>query len=124
MIEERLEQVRAICLALPEAQELPAGHHAGFEVRGKRFALFLDDHHGDGRLALWCKAAPGFQDELVRSDPERYFVPPYLGPRGWIGVRLESDPPWPFIAELILDSYRMLAPRRLAAQARPGASGA
>jgi hypothetical protein len=85
-------------------------------VRGKTFAMFLDNHHGDGRVALWCKAPPGAQAEIVAADPRRFFVPPYVGPRGWIGARLDLDPDWGAVAACVEDSYRMTAPKRLLAE--------
>ena len=114
MREDALTRTRALCLALPEATEKP-GQMVGFLVRGKTFAWFLDNHHGDERLALWIKAAPGDQDLLVTADPVRFFRPPYVGQHGWIGVRLDRDPDWDELAALIRDSYRLLAPKRLAA---------
>ena len=109
-----LEQVRHICLALPEAAEKP-GPRPAFQVRGKTFVMFMDNHHGDGRVALWCKGAPGAQDVLVRSNPERFFVPPYVGPNGWVGVRLDRGLDWDEVAALVQDAYRAAAPKRLAA---------
>ena len=110
-----LERLSAICLALPEATEKRDGHCC-FRVRGKTFAWFLNNHHGDGRIALNCKAPPGEQAVLVASDPERFFVPPYVGPSGWIGVRLEGEVDWDEVAELVEESYRMTAPKRLLAR--------
>jgi hypothetical protein len=113
-----LDQVRAICLALPETAEKPPppqGSMTGFSVAGKNFAWFCDNHHGDGRIALWLKAEPGVQQMLVATDPVRFFIPPYVGPKGWIGARVDVDgADWDEIAELVEDSYRMSAPRRLA----------
>ena len=110
MNEERLRRVRKICGAFPEVTETAAGRHARFDVRGKTFAWFVDDHHGDGRLALHCKAQPGVQAVLVARDEQRFFVPPYLGPRGWIGIYLEQEPDWEEVAEVLEESYRMTAP--------------
>ena len=107
-----------ICLALPEAQ---AGddQHVRFHVRNKTFAYYLDDHHGDGRVALCCKVPAGDLDPLVALDPQRYFVPQYLGSRGWIGVRLDLDyVEWDEIAKFVRISYGLIAPKRLAALAR------
>ncbi len=115
---DALERVRAICLALPEATERP-GSMPGFLVRGKTFVWFADNHHGDGRVALHCKAAPGDQDILVTADPTRFFIPPYLGHHGWIGVRLDRDPDWAEVADLVAGSYRLIAPKRLAARLAP-----
>jgi predicted DNA-binding protein (MmcQ/YjbR family) len=107
-------RLREICLALPDAVEKPfAGHTApGFRVRDKFFAMG-SDHEGD--FSVWCKAPPGGQEVLVGADPERFFVPPYLGPKGWVGVRLYGRVDWPVVEDLIRDSYRMTAPKRLAA---------
>src|SRR5262245_44468631 len=85
----RLERLTAICLELPEAVREPAGQHAAFLVRGKKFAYYLDDHHGDGRVALTCRVSPGQHEALRDSGDKRFFVPAYLGPRGWIGIRLD-----------------------------------
>lgn len=113
---EELQRVRAACLALPEATErLSHGSPAWF-VRGKKtFVMYLDDHHGDGRLALWCAAPPGLQAELVDQEPVRFFRPPYVGHRGWIGVRLDRDPDWDEIAAICEDAYRQVAPKTLIA---------
>ena len=86
-----------------------------FRVRDKIFAQFEDGHHGDDRPALWCKAPPGAQDVLVGSDPRRFFVPPYVGHNGWVGVWLDVPIDWDVIAGLVADSYRMTALERLAA---------
>src|SRR5919202_103121 len=86
-----LERLRKLCLALPEAHEVEAWGMPTFRVRNKLFAMYAHDHHGDGRIALWCKAAPENQELLVRARPDRYFVPPYVGPRGWVGALLDGD---------------------------------
>ena len=75
--------------------------------------MYTDNHHGDGRLALWCHAPPGAQDSLVRKNAQQFFVPPYVGGRGWIGVRLDVDVDWDQVADIIEDAYRMAAPKRL-----------
>jgi hypothetical protein len=77
--------------------------------------MFAEDERGDNRIALWCKAPPGAQGILVGADPERFFAPPYVGPKGWIGVRLDRPTDWGEIADLVTDSYRMTAPKRLVA---------
>lgn len=106
-----------ICLALPAAQA-SGDQHVRFHVRCKTFAYYLDDHHGDGRVALCCKVPTGDLDPLVALDPRRYFVPQYLGSRGWIGVRLDlSDVDWDEIAKFAGVSYQLIAPKRLAALA-------
>jgi len=112
-----LERVRNICCALPEVVERLSHGQPTFFVRGKTtFVMFLDDHHGDGRLALWCAAPPGVQAQLVEQEPERFFRPPYVGGRGWIGVRLDRQLDWDEVAEICADAYRQVAPKRLAAQ--------
>lgn len=112
--EPPLDCVRRLCLALPETEERLSHGAPTFFVRGKKsFVMYMDDHHGDGRLALWCHAPPGAQPSLVRADPERFFVPPYVGTRGWIGVRLDRGANWEQIADIIEDAYRKVAPKRL-----------
>jgi hypothetical protein len=92
-------------------------------VRGKKtFVMFLNDHHGDGRLALWVAAAPGVQAEMVDEEPDRFFVPPYVGHRGWLGVRLDRKPNWTEVAGICADAYRQVAPKTLVAQLSPPAS--
>lgn len=110
-----LEQVRELCLGFPETDERLSHGAPTFFVRGKRaFVMYMDDHHGDGRLALWCNAPPGAQEGLVHADRRRFFVPAYVGTRGWIGVRLDVAVDWDEIAGLIEDAYRMAAPKGLA----------
>jgi hypothetical protein len=120
-LEEQRERVSQICLALPEAAVgARTGQHLAFEVRGKKFAYFLVDHHGDGRVAVNCKAAPGVQEALVAADPQRYFVPAYLGARGWVGIDLDAPGTgWAEVAELLRESYRLVAPKRLASRVAP-----
>jgi predicted DNA-binding protein (MmcQ/YjbR family) len=110
-----LARLRAICLALPEAAEQVFGGHTTptFRVRDKIFVMQRDDD--DGRAAMWCKAPPGAQAILVGSDPGRFFRPPYVGPKGWIGMHLDGGADWDFVRDLVLDSYRMTAPKKLAA---------
>jgi predicted DNA-binding protein (MmcQ/YjbR family) len=112
------ERLSEICLTLPEAT-VTGDQHLGFKVRKKTFAYYLDDHHGDGREALNCKVPPEERDALLQADPERFFVPAYLGPRGWIGVRLDVEGvDWDEVTELVVESYRLIAPKRLAAALR------
>ena len=111
-----IDRLRAICLALPETTEKEAWGTPTFRVRGKMFGMYAEDHHGDGRVALWCKAPLGMQEMLVEADPERFFVPPYVGPQGWIGVRLElRGVDWAEVADIVRDGYRLAAPAKLAA---------
>jgi len=110
-----LARVRAICLALPDGVEKEAWGSPTFRVgSGKMFAMFVDDHHGDGRVAIWCKAEPGVQEIVVGAAPQRFFVPPYVGHNGWIGVRLDrKSTDWDEVAEFLADAHRMSAPKRL-----------
>jgi hypothetical protein len=113
----RLARLTAICLDLPEAVCEAKGQHAAFQVRGKTFAYFLDDHHGDGKVALTCRVAPGLHEALLASGEERFFKPAYLGARGWIGIRLDLGPiDWIEIGDFVADSYRFIAPKRLVAE--------
>ncbi|GAB4330916.1 MAG: MmcQ/YjbR family DNA-binding protein [Dehalococcoidia bacterium] len=109
-----IERVREICLALPEATEKEAWGEATFRVRGKMFAMADVNHHDSGHVAIWCKAPEGAQDILAEADPGRFFVPPYVGKSGWIGIRLDGDGvDWDEVADLLSESYRMTAPKRL-----------
>ncbi len=108
-----IEKLRALCLALPEVTEkLSHGEPAWF-VRKRLFVTFADHHHDD-RVAFWCAAPAGAQEELI--DGVRYFRPPYVGHRGWLGVYLDTTPDWAEIAEIVQDAYRMVAPTKLVAQ--------
>jgi len=113
-----LTRLRKICLALPDAHEVEAWGEPTFRIRNKMFATFASagNHHGAGRPSVWCKAAFGNQDLMVRQDPDRYFVPPYVGPSGWIGIYLDAGPAWAEVRSLIADSFRLVAPKRLLAQ--------
>jgi hypothetical protein len=113
---DALTRVRTLCLSLPETTERLSHGAPTWFVRGKKtFVMYLDDHHGDGRLALWCAAPPDVQSTLVSEEPERFFVPPYVGTRGWLGVRLDVDVDWDEVAGIVEDAYRMVAPKRLVA---------
>ena len=107
-------RLRECCIGLPEVEErLSHGSPAWF-VRGKKtFVMFLDDHHGSGILGLWCAAPPGAQAELVDTEPERFYVPPYVGHRGWLGVRLDRDPDWDEVAAIVTEAYCCVAPKTL-----------
>ena len=116
-------RVVAICGALPEVTA-SGDQHVAFRVRGRTFAWYLEDHHGDGRVALCCKAALGEQQALVAADPARYYRPAYLGARGWVAVRLDTgDVDWDEVAELALEAWRCTAPKRLLARVEEGAQG-
>ncbi|MGE0225005.1 MAG: MmcQ/YjbR family DNA-binding protein [Acetobacteraceae bacterium] len=108
-----LAELRAICLALPEAAEKETWDAPTFRVRDKIFAMV---HDYQGAPSVWCKAPPGAQVILVNAAAERFFVPPYVGHKGWIGIRLDSGVDWNEMAHLITRSYRMTAPKRLAAR--------
>ena len=112
-----LTRLRKLCLALPEAHEVEAWGEPTFRVRNKLFAMYADanNHHGGGRPAAWCKAAPVNQELVVRAQPERYFVPPYVGPSGWIGVYLDGGADWSELADLLRDGYLLAAPTKLRA---------
>ncbi|HSS12200.1 MAG TPA: MmcQ/YjbR family DNA-binding protein [Acidimicrobiales bacterium] len=117
MSHETLERMRRLCLALPATTErLSHGAPTWFVRSKKTFVTYLDDHHGDGRLAIWCSAPPGGQRLLVEEDSVRFFVPPYVGHRGWVGVRLDVDVDWAEMPEIVEDAYRMVAPKGLVAQ--------
>lgn len=111
----RRERLVALCQALPEAEaELAGAQHLAFKVRKKIFAYYLYDHHRDGRIAFWCKAPPGEQSRLVEENPTRCFVPPYVGPRGWVGFRLDgSRVDWKAVQNLISVAYVLTAPDKL-----------
>jgi hypothetical protein len=112
--ESILQRVRDICLALPEASERLSHGAPSFFVRGKTcFVMFHDNHHGDGRLALWCAAPEGMQAGLVEAEPEHYFVPPYVGHRGWIGVHLNRGLAWDAVSGVIEAAYLARAPKAL-----------
>ena len=114
MNDEALERMRAICLALPEAVEAGGVGNPSFKVRDKIFAMRHDLHQG--RWSIWCKAGPGMQDMLVGAEPERYFVPPYVGHHGWVGIWLNEEMDWTMVADLVEKSYRLTAPKRLTRQ--------
>jgi len=112
-----IDRLRALCLALPTATEKLAWGEPTFRVKNKLFAMYAsaNTHHGCGRPAVWIKATPLNQDLVVRSNPDRYFTPPYVGPGGWIGVWLDRRPPWSAVHELLEDGFRLIAPKRLRA---------
>jgi len=116
-IDGNVEKARLteICHALPEVTSEGHEPHVIYTVRGRNFAYFQEDHHGDGRVALVCKAPPGENAALVATDPVRFFTPSYVGRGGWIGLRLDTGSvDWAEVAELVHDSYRLVAPKRLA----------
>jgi hypothetical protein len=108
------ERVRKTALRFPAVEEKISHGAPSFHVRGKMFLTFVDDHHGDGRLAVWCKATLGDQRRLVADNPARFFVPPYVGVRGWVGVNVdEANADWIELSILIEDAWRSVAPPRV-----------
>ncbi len=113
--EAALSRVRAICYGFPGAEEKLSHGAPSFHVRGKMFLNFVDNHHADGRLAVWCKCSPARRDPLVAALPDRYFVPPYVGVRGWLGARLDkAETDWVELAILIEEGWLGVAPPKLA----------
>lgn len=111
-----LGPISKLALALPEASRGIHGSHAQFLVRKKTFAYFLDNHHGDGIIAISCKVLPGENAALTKAQPRRYYLPAYIGTRGWVALRLDlGKPDWSEVRELLLASYTLVAPKRLAA---------
>ena len=114
-----LTRLRKLALALPETSERLSHGAPTFIVREKRpFVMVLTDHHGDGRFAIWCAAPQGLQSMLVEADPERFFVPPYVGHRGWLGMRLDRALDWNELAGIVEDAYAEIAPPKLVEAAR------
>ncbi len=109
-----LERLRAICLALPDATEKMAWGEPTFRVRDKLFAQFDNHHHGADHVAVWLAMPLGAQEGLVYAEPRRFFVPPYVGKRGWVGVRLDGRPDWQHIEDLVREAYKCVSPKRLA----------
>jgi len=116
---QTLARVRGICLALPEATEKESWGSPTFRVCDRIFVMFHDGHHGDLRPALWCPAPSGAQAALVESDPRRFFVPPYVGSKGWLGIALDRRPNWAVVAALIEEAYRGVAARGSRGRRRP-----
>lgn len=114
-----MERLRKICLPLPEATEAEAFGAPTFQIRAKNFAML---HKPEGRTSVWGKATHEFQQALIHSEPERYFAPPYVGPKGWVAAWLDDDvnPDWDEIEEIIIESYRLIAPKRLVKQLDEG----
>jgi len=112
----RLVRLTKMSLALPEASRHCLGSHAAFMVRKRTFAYFLNDHHGDGIVAVTCKVMPGDNAALAAAQPARFYLPAYVGPRGWVALRLDvGNVDWGEVSELVMGSYRLVAPKRLAA---------
>ena len=110
--EDPLERLRRIIGAWPETDERISHGSPTFWGGKKTFASFHIDHHGDGRVAVWCKASHDDQEALVDADPTTFFVPPYVGPSGWVGINLEDHVDWSIVSEILEEGYRMVAPKR------------
>jgi len=114
MKDDPLGWLRRICLALPETSERMSHGEPTFFVRDKKtFVMYANNHHNDGRVGFWCAGPAGFQSMLVEAEPQRFFVPPYVGHRGWIGVRLDLGVDWDEIAAIVEGAYRAVAPKGL-----------
>jgi len=122
MTEDSVERLRSICMPLPEATERPSHGEPTWFVQGKKTFVMFANHHHDDRVAFWCAAPPEAQRMLVDSAPDRFFVPPYVGHRGWLGVWLDVPVDWDEIEDVVIEAYRTVAPRRLLAQLDAGAA--
>lgn len=107
------DSVRELCLWLPEAEEFTSHGSPNYRVRGKTFATYAVNHHGDGRVALWLNSSREAQEQYVAAQPGHFFVPPYVGPRGWLGVILDRGVDWQRVAELVREAYEKVAPAEL-----------
>jgi predicted DNA-binding protein (MmcQ/YjbR family) len=115
-MKDLLKRVQEICLALPEAICEVHGDHAGFLVKKKTFTYYLNNHHGDGIVAVACKVLPGDNAALVKAQPEKFYMPAYIASRGWVGLRLDlKHVDWEEVVDLISGSYQLVAPKKLAA---------
>ena len=115
----RLAQLTGIALALPEAKRKLCGRHAQFLIRKKTFAYFLDDHHGDGIVAVTGKVLPSDNKALAEAQPRRFYLPAYIASKGWVALRLDVGKiDWDEVKELLLGSYVLVAPKRLAEQVK------
>lgn len=122
--EKTFDKLMAICLALPAAECTRSGDHATYRVRGKVFAYLLDDHHGDGIVSVCVKSELGENADRARLDPQRFYLPAYIGPRGWFGMRLDRGRvAWREVRELVERSYRLTAPKTLLRKIDAGSLG-
>lgn len=109
-VETQLARLRTACLSLPQTSERLSHGGPAFFIRDKKcFVMFLDDHHEDGRLAVWCAAPDGVQAEMIETEPDRFFRPPYVGHRGWLGVQLLTVTDEELIA-IVAEAFRTVAP--------------
>lgn len=117
MTDRPLERLRSLCLALPETSERLSHGEPTWFIRDKKTFVMFADHHHDDRLGCWLAAPPGSQEALVAAQPERFFVPPYVGHRGWLGIRFDvPGVDWDEVPELVVEAYRCVAPKRLVAE--------
>ena len=107
------QAVREVCLTLPETTEVISHGAPDFRVVGKTFATYMINHHGDGHLALWLRMPAGSQEYYIQNDPQYFYLPPYVGPKGWLGVDLDKGLSWLTIAELVQTAYVEVAPKSL-----------
>jgi len=115
--DRELARVRKVCASLPEVTERPSHGSPAWFVRDKKtIAMFVDDHHGDGILGIWCAAPPGVQEQMIDEEPDVFFRPPYVGGRGWIGVRLGRKVTNDELRAILEDAFRVVAPKTLVAQ--------
>lgn len=121
-VQDREARVRSILMALPEVTERPSHSAPTWFVRDKKtICNFWDNHHDDGIVGLWCAAPHGVQQKLVETEPDRFYRPPYVGHRGWLGVRLDVDDlDWDEVAHILTDAYRCVAPKTLVRQLEGG----
>lgn len=120
MAHDPLESLRRLCLALPETTERVSHGEPTWFVRDRKTFVSYADHHHDDRLGFWCAAPAGAQEALVAAEPDRYYRPPYVGHRGWLGVYLDVPVDWDEVAEIVVDAYRMVAPKTLVAELDAG----
>ena len=115
-----VDRLRAICTALPEVTERTShgevAFFAGTSAKPRQFVMLDVHHHGAGHVGFWCAAPAGAQEALIAADPQRYYRPPYVGHRGWVGVRIDLSPDWDEVAEVVLDAWRQVVPARLRAE--------
>ena len=116
MATDPLDTLRTLCLALPETTERLSHGEPTWFVRDKKVFVTYANRHHDDVLGFWCAAPPGAQEAMIAEEPDRFYRPPYVGGRGWLGVRLDVPTDWDEVGEIVLDAYRMVAPKRLLAE--------
>jgi hypothetical protein len=114
---ERLEKLTKICMALPGASKEAMHGHVAFKVGKKTFAYYLNDHHGDGIVSVCCKVLAGDNERLIDANPRKFYMPAYIGPRGWVALRVDrATVDWSEVQELLRGSYEQMAPKKLVRQ--------